>query len=180
MSSLYLIVLFQDKLSQTKTIIIMSYNNFRFDFLNWNHKKEMVILYVDSFIFSHIHFSQYFGLFRESDAIFEKCHCIMIPPRTNPCARVYRSGVLSSECWVFSPISWSQLKPVKEIIPVEILLRNVNKNHDVKLPLKSRHVNECLLWPNIYSCFLFEETQFLPSAASNNAAIWPYDDDRIS
>ena len=49
-------------------------------------------LYVDSFIFSCIHFSQHFGLFRLSNATVEKCHYIMHSLNTNRRARGYMTS----------------------------------------------------------------------------------------
>ena len=49
-------------------------------------------LYVDSFIFSCIHFSQHFGLFRLSNATVEKCHYIMHSLNANRRARGYMTS----------------------------------------------------------------------------------------
>jgi hypothetical protein len=35
---------------------------------------------------------------------------------------------------------FSQLKPIKEIILMEMLLKNVNQKQNAQLPLKSRHL----------------------------------------
>lgn len=163
-----------------------------FDSLNWPTEKELVmivrlklILYVDSFILSCIHFSQHFGLFRESDATVEKYHCMMHSLKANPVQKDIWQWSFSPGCgtfdflsWVCFHLSWIQLKSIKEIILTEILLRKYWKTWcQIAFGIKAF---ECLLWPNIYICIILEETQFLISAASNNATIWPCGNDKIS
>ena len=130
--------------------------NFRSDLFHWKHRKKKWWLLSGS---NHIARGQMYFFMYSPESTFCTLHTAKRSLWEMPlhyasteskllCKEWHDSGRLSPECgtlnflpWASFHVSWSQLKPIKKSILMEILLAKVNTKRDVQLPLKSRHSN---------------------------------------